>query len=119
MRLAQRGRAVGSQARVIAVSVVGPENYLDRPPAEVRVQTVIGDCRLNRLVLTQGSTIAPTCSSEIGSPLWTISSSRRFSFTRRATRSSVALEIIAYIDRINPVLGTVLRSPASEPPDAS
>lgn len=35
MRLAQRGRAVGSQACVIAVSVVDPENHLDRPPAEV------------------------------------------------------------------------------------
>src|SRR5260370_30383909 len=42
VRWAERGGAVGSQMRVVAVGGVRPEHDLDRPSTEVRAQAVIG-----------------------------------------------------------------------------
>jgi hypothetical protein len=46
----KRRRAVGSQTRVVTVSIVGPEDDLGRSPVEAWVQPVIGDRGLVREV---------------------------------------------------------------------
>src|SRR5215204_7187096 len=48
VRGAERRRALGSQARVVALRIVGPEHDLDGPASEVRVQAVIRDRGLDR-----------------------------------------------------------------------
>jgi hypothetical protein len=48
VRGAERGRTGGSQARVVSIGVVGPENDLDWSSTEVWIQPMIGDRCVNR-----------------------------------------------------------------------
>src|SRR5260370_6273478 len=48
VRWAERGGAVGSQMRVVAVGGRRPDDDLDRPSTEVRAQAVIGRRRVDR-----------------------------------------------------------------------
>ncbi len=48
VRRAERRRTVGGQTLVVAVGIIGPEYDLNRPPTEVRFQSVIGYSGLDR-----------------------------------------------------------------------
>src|SRR6266516_5879381 len=48
MRSRQQGDAVGGQACAIAIDIVGPEDDLDRPPAEIWNEAVFGHRGVDR-----------------------------------------------------------------------